>query len=158
MRMSNDEINRVIEDHNNRHCDRFEIYQHKKINKRARKVWLGLAKERIIERATELSETGIPTLESVKAVIKESEDEWEKTYKKSLKRGSSAPSIIAIWAVISFLLTLAINLAFWGVITSSTSLQKGYWVFLFTEGLWTFLVGGIGAAVIMLLLYLEDIF
>jgi len=149
--MSDDEINRVIEDHNNRHCDRFEIYQHKKINKRARKVWLSLVKERLIERATELSETGIPTLEIVKALIKESEDEWEEIYKKSLKRGSSAPSIIAIWAIVTFLLALAINLAFWGVITSSTGLQKGYWEFLFTEGLWTFLVGGIGATVIMCL-------
>lgn len=150
--MSDDEINRVIEDHNERHCDRFEIYQRKKINKRARKVWLRGTKEIIIEKATELSETGIPNLESVKAVIKEREDEWDELYKKSLKRFSVAPSIIVIWAILTFLLALAINLAFWGVITSSTGLQKDYWVFLFTEGLWTFLVGGIGAAVIMLVL------
>lgn len=150
--MSDDEINRLIEDHNNRFCDKFEIYQRKKINKRARREWLRLTKESVIEKATELSETGIPTLESVKAVIKESEDEWEELYKEPLKRFSSAPSIIAIWAIITFFLALAINLAFWGVITSSTGLQKGYWEFLFAEGLWTFLVGGIGAAVIMIVL------
>lgn len=67
-------------------------------------------------------------------------------------------TIIVIWAVLAFLLSLAINLAFWGVITTSTGLQKGYWEFLFVEGLWTFLVGGIGAAVIMGVVYLIENF
>ena len=149
--MSQDEINRLIEEHNNRHCDRFEIYQHKKINKRARRVWLTLAKESIIKRAMELSETGLPTVESVKKVIKEREDKWEEAYKERLRRGSSAITYIAVWAVLTLLLALVINLAFWGALLSR--LGQGYWETLFSDGLWSFLVGAIGAVIIVVLFY-----
>jgi len=180
--MSNDEINGVIEDYlngikkeNNSIYYRIYyggVYNQKKgrrltykITKLMIKTGMSieesirvLIKESLIKKAKKLSETGVPTLESVKAVIKKSEydikmsEEEHEKFMKSLKRGSSAPSIIAIWAILAFLLALAINLAFWGVITTSTGLQKGYWEFLFAEGLWTFLVGGIGAAAIMLVL------
>jgi len=59
----------------------------------------------------------------------------------------------AIWAVLAFVLALVINLPFWGLITSSTALEMNYWQFLFSQVLWTFLVGGIGAAIVMLLFY-----
>ena len=144
---SNDEINRLIDAFSNRHCNRLEIHQHKKISKRARKEWLSLNKEIIIERATELSKTGIPTLESVKIVIKESEDKQEEAYKKSIKGGSPILGYITIWAILTFLLALAINLAFWGAVLSR--LGRGYWETLFSDGLWTFLVGGFGAIMIM---------
>ncbi len=180
--MSNDEINRVIEDYLNGikreyddiyyaiyyggvHTPKESIRLSKKIKKLKGKTGMSykeaikvLIKESLIKKATKLSKTGVPTLESVKAVIKKSEDDIkmaEEENEKFMKRSkgfSVAPSIIVIWAILTFLLALAINLAFWGVITSSTGLQKDYWVFLFTEGLWTFLVGGIGAAVIMLVL------
>ncbi|MFW9866514.1 MAG: hypothetical protein ACFFEN_10505 [Candidatus Thorarchaeota archaeon] len=146
--MSQDEINRLIEDHNNRHCDRFEIYQRKKINKRARRVWLSLAKKSIIKRAMELSETGIPTLETVKTVIKEREDKWEEAYKKRLRRGSSAITYIVAWVILTPLLALVINLALWGAMTGGNA---NYWIFLFTQGSWSFLVGAIGAIIIMVL-------
>ena len=59
----------------------------------------------------------------------------------------------AIWAVLAIVLALVINLAFWGVITTSTALEMNYWQFLFSQGLWTFLVGGIGAIIVMVLFY-----
>jgi len=186
--MSNDETNRVIEDYLNDilplKSDSIygRIYYGGVFTKKEGSRFVGkisklmakkdmsfvesvkvLIKESLIKKATELSETGVPTLESVKAVIKKNEndikmsDEEHEKFMKSLG-GSSAPLIIAIWAVFAFLLSLAINLAFWGVITTSTSLQKEYWEFLFSEGLWTFLVGGIGAAVIMGVYYLNENF
>jgi len=63
--------------------------------------------------------------------------------------------VFAIWAVITFLLALAINLAFWGVMTINKILNIGYWQCLFTQGLWTFLVGGFGAIIIMVYFYAE---
>ena len=51
-----------------------------------------------------------------------------------------------IWAILTFLLALVINLAFWGVLTG---VNAEYWGSLFTQGLWTFLVGGIGACIII---------
>ena len=114
-----------------------------------------MIKESLIKRATELSETGVLTLESVKAAIKEREDaikmseEEREKFHKSLEGGSSVLSYIFIWAVITFLLALVINLPIWGALTSH--LGKSYWETLFSDGLWTFLVGGIGAAVIIVL-------
>ncbi|MFX0083752.1 MAG: hypothetical protein ACFE94_18530 [Candidatus Hodarchaeota archaeon] len=58
-----------------------------------------------------------------------------------------------IWAILAFILALIINLAFWGVITTSTASEMNYWQCLFSQGLWTFLVGGIGAVIIMVLFY-----
>lgn len=143
--MSNDEINRVIEDYVNQSIER----DHKKAHKRHKKRIKEWTKEYVIESATELSETGILTLESVKAAIKKLEDEHEE-FMKSVKGISSAvPAYIAIWAVSTFLLALAINLPIWGALTSP--LGKSYWETLFSDGLWTFLVGGIGAAVILIL-------
>lgn len=188
--MSNDEINRVIEDYLNgitRVKENDPIYYRTyyggfytskkayRLHGKAVKVMVKtgmsfeeslkvLIKESLIKKATELSETGVLTLESVKAAIKKREDDTKiseeelEEFMKSLEPGSSAPRIIAIWVIFAFLLSLAINLAFWGVITTSTGLQKGYWEFLFVEGLWTFLVGGIGAAVIMGVVYLIENF
>jgi len=55
----------------------------------------------------------------------------------------------SIWAVITFLLAMAINLAFWGAFISRYG--KGFWETLFSDGLWTFFVGGIGTIIIMVL-------
>ena len=142
--MSNDEINRMIDDYVNYEIERDLRKAHKKVKER-HKRWTN---ERFIKRATELSETGIPTLESVKAVIKEREDQHEE-FMKSIKGGSPALLYIAIWAILTFLLALAINLAFWGAVTSH--IGKNYWETLFSDGLWTFLVGGFGSIVIMVL-------
>lgn len=142
--MSSDEINRVIEDYANQSVERDHKKAHKRVKKRLR-IW---TKEFIIERATELSETGILTLESVKAAIKKSEDEHEE-FMKSIKGGSPILGYITIWAILTFLIALAINLAFWGAVTSH--LGNNYWETLFSDGLWTFLVGGFGAIVIMVL-------
>lgn len=54
-----------------------------------------------------------------------------------------------IWAVITFLLAMTINLAYWGAFISRYG--KGFWETLFSDGLWTFLIGGIGAIIIMVL-------
>lgn len=62
---------------------------------------------------------------------------------------------IGIWAVITFLLAMAINLAFWGALFSSSGL--GYWQCLFTHGSWSFFVGGFGAIIIMVYFY-EEVF
>ncbi len=149
--MSNDETNRMIEDHINYSIERVKK-DFKSLDMEPTVEYLeSWSKERLIKRATELSETGIPTLESVKAVIKEREDEYEKLMKK-VKRKARSPALsyIAIWAVITFLLALAINLPLWGAYTSQ--LGKNYWETLFSDGLWTFLVGGIGAILILYLI------
>ena len=62
---------------------------------------------------------------------------------------------IAIWAVLSFLLALVVNLAFWGVMHSNSILTIGYWQCLFNQGLWSFAVGAIGAIFVMLFVYME---
>ncbi|MFX1476986.1 MAG: hypothetical protein ACFFCI_02530 [Promethearchaeota archaeon] len=54
--------------------------------------------------------------------------------------------------ILTPLLALVINLAFWGIATGGNA---NYWKSLFTQGLWTFLVGGIGAAFILFLWYVE---
>ncbi len=80
-----------------------------------------------------------------------------KSYKSySVNEGAQKGLIIfTIWAVITFLLALAINLAFWGVMSSNSILNIGYWECLFTQGLWAFLVGGFGAIIIMVYFYAE---
>ncbi len=67
---------------------------------------------------------------------------------KKLKTGY----YFVIWALLTFLLALVINLAFWGVLTGG---NPEYWGFLFTQGSWTFLVGGIGACIIIVYFYYE---
>ena len=62
---------------------------------------------------------------------------------------------LIIWAVIAFLLTLVINLAFWGLMTGGNS---NYWTFLFTQGLWTFLVGGFGSIIVIVLFRLGVVY
>lgn len=179
--MSNDEINRMIEDYLNdilplAKSDSIygRIYYGGVFTKKEGSRFVGkisklmakkdmsfvesakvLIKESLIKKATELSETGVPTLESVKAVIKKTEndikmsDEEHEKFMKSLKGGSSALLYIPIWAILTFFLALAINLAFWGALTSHYG--KNYWETLFSDGLWTFLVGGIGSIFIMVL-------
>jgi len=66
---------------------------------------------------------------------------------KLIKGGSPALLYIAIWAILTFLLALAINLAFWGAVLSR--LGRNYWETLFSDGLWTFFVGGVGALLII---------
>ena len=58
-----------------------------------------------------------------------------------------------IWAILTFLLALIINLAFWGAILSRYG--RGYWETLFSDGLWAFLVGGFGALIIMIYFHYE---
>lgn len=151
--MSSDEINRVIEAHINYILESF----FKKASRRFKKDYWIEEPPKIIEKATKLSDTGIPTLESVKAVIKEIEDDYEQFEKKlQEKKGGGAWIIVgAIWVVITFLLALAINLAYWGAVISH--LGKNYWETLFSDGLWTFLVGGFGAIVIIYLFFEGDI-
>ncbi|MFX1388743.1 MAG: leucine-rich repeat domain-containing protein [Promethearchaeota archaeon] len=59
---------------------------------------------------------------------------------------------LTVWAVLSFLLALIINLAFWGAMTGGNA---NYWIFLFTQGSWAFVVGAIGAIFIMYFFYVE---
>ena len=61
-----------------------------------------------------------------------------------------------IWAVLTFLLALVINLAFWGALFSPSG--REYWEVLFSVGLWTFVVGGIGAVFVMIIFYAEVVF
>lgn len=56
-----------------------------------------------------------------------------------------------IWAILAFVLALIVNLPFWGAILSRYG--REYWEVLFSDGLWTFLVGGIGAVIIMVVFY-----
>ena len=79
---------------------------------------------------------------------------------RRIKRGGTVKELFmkflvyfAIWAVLAIVLALVINLPFWGVITTSTALEMNYWQFLFSQGLWTFLVGGIGAIFVMVIFY-----
>ncbi|MFX1476990.1 MAG: leucine-rich repeat domain-containing protein [Promethearchaeota archaeon] len=60
-----------------------------------------------------------------------------------------------IWAIIAFLLALVINLAFWGITTGGNA---NYWRFLFTQGLWTFLVGGFGSIIVIVLFRLGVVY
>jgi hypothetical protein len=76
--MSNDEINRVIEDHMDYIIERF----YKKAVRRWKKNYRIEEPTKIIEQAKQLSETGILTLESVKAVIKKIEDDYEEFERK----------------------------------------------------------------------------
>jgi hypothetical protein len=62
---------------------------------------------------------------------------------------------LTIWAVLAFLLALVINLAFWGLMTGGNS---NYWTFLFTQGLWTFLVGGFGSIIVIVLFRLGVVY
>ncbi|MFX0033652.1 MAG: hypothetical protein ACFE8E_02645 [Candidatus Hodarchaeota archaeon] len=142
-------INQVIEDYVNRSVER----DHKKAHKKAKEGIRKWTKEFLIKRAMELSETGTLTLESVTTAIKKSEDEHEEFIKK-LKGGSPVLLYIGIWAILTFLIALAINLAFWGALTSQYG--KGYWETLFSDGLWAFLVSGIGAIVIIVLVSQGD--
>lgn len=75
---------------------------------------------------------------------------WALPTKKGI---SPAFLYIGIWAILTFLLALVINLAYWGAVTSH--LGKSYWVTLFSDGLWAFLVGGFGA-IIIIVLYEEE--
>jgi len=151
--MSNDEINRVIQDHMDYIIERF----YNKATRKWKKNYRIEEPTKIIEQAKELSETGIPTLESVKAVIKKIEDDYEEFDRKLReKKGGSKKWLIVftIWAILTFFIALAINLAFWGALTSQYG--KGYWETLFSDGLWAFLVSGIGAIVIIVLVSQGD--
>jgi len=69
----------------------------------------------------------------------------------NLPTSVSVLMIITLWAGITFLLAMAINLAFWGVLTTNSMIDKGYWEVLFSDGLWTFLVAGFGTIIIYIL-------
>ncbi len=85
-----------------------------------------------------------------------------KRLKKQIKRMKSISSVkrydskelfakfmiyFTIWAVVAFLLALVINLAFWGALLSHYG--REYWEVLFSDGLWTFLVGGFGSIIVI---------
>ncbi len=80
-----------------------------------------------------------------------------KSYKSYSSKGEVTTGLIyiAIWVVLSFLSALVVNLAFWGVLTTNSILDIGYWECLFNQGLWTFAVGAIGAIFIMIFFYIE---
>ncbi|MFX1400135.1 MAG: hypothetical protein ACFE8V_02690, partial [Promethearchaeota archaeon] len=150
---SDNEINKAIEDHMN---FMLETY-FRKASDKYKKHYKATELSRLIEEAKELSETGIPTLESLKAVIKEIQDKSVgvriKGEGKRLREGSySWVGYIVAWVILTPLLAFVINLAFWGVMTGGNA---NYWIFLITQGSWTFLVGGIGAVIILFLWYVE---
>jgi len=91
--------------------------------------------------------TQVPSIEEIKRFPKPKGS----TKVGSSGKGSVVMIIFAVWIVITFLLALVVNLAFWGALTSHTG--KTFWETLFSNGLWSFLVGGIGAIIIMVLFY-----
>ncbi|MFW9867222.1 MAG: hypothetical protein ACFFEN_14085 [Candidatus Thorarchaeota archaeon] len=89
--------------------------------------------------------TEVPSIEEIKRFPKPK----GRTKPASSGKGTTVMIIFAIWMVVTFLLALVINLAFWGAFTSHYG--KTYWETLFSDGLWSLLVGGIGAIIIMVL-------
>ena len=87
----------------------------------------------------------VPSIEEIKRFPKPK----GRTKPPSSGKGAAMMIIFAIWMVITFLLALVVNLAFWGALSSH--LGKSYWETLFSDGLWSFLIGGIGAIIIMVL-------
>lgn len=91
--------------------------------------------------------TQVPSIKEIKRFPKPK----GRTKTATSGRGAAVIIIFAIWMVLTFLLALVVNLVFWGALTSHYG--NGFWETLFSDGLWSFLVGGIGAIIIMVLFY-----
>ncbi len=80
-----------------------------------------------------------------------------KSYMSYSSNGDFRTGLIyfAVWAMLSFIVALLINLIFWGVMHSNSILIIGFWECLFNQGSWSFVVGAIGAIFIIYFFYIE---